>query len=75
MDKELAISQHVKASTLEEVNLGTDEEPRPVSVAKEMQPEEKMAMVELLKEYKDVFMNQIKSRHQKVRRQVIIYIM
>ena len=55
MDKELAISQHVKASTLEEVNLGTDEEPQPVSVAKEMQPEEKMAMVELLKEYKDVF--------------------
>ena len=33
---------------LEEVNLGTGEAPKPVKVAKEMQPGEKLAMVELL---------------------------
>ena len=55
MERELVVSQHVKASTLEEVNLGTTEEPWHVSVAKEIRPVEKMTLVELLKEYKDVF--------------------
>ena len=36
LEKELGVSQCVKASTLEEVNLGTVEEPRPVSLDKEM---------------------------------------
>ena len=36
---------------LEEVNLGTGETPKPVNVAKEMQPAKKLAMVELLKEF------------------------
>ena len=51
LEREMAVSQRVKASQLEEVNLGTDEETRPVHVAKEMPPEEKSAMVTLLKEF------------------------
>ena len=39
----MAVSQWVKASQLEEVNLGTNEEARPVQVAKEMPREEKSA--------------------------------
>ena len=55
LERELAISQKVKASHLEEVNLGTNEAPKPVNVAKELPREEKMAMIELLKEFRDVF--------------------
>ena len=51
----MVVSQRVKASQLEEVNVGTDEETRLVHVAKEMPPEEKSAMVTLLKEFRDVF--------------------
>ena len=51
----MAILQHVKASTLEEVILGTIKEPHLVNVAKEIPLEEKTAMVVLLKEFKDVF--------------------
>ena len=51
LEQELAISQKVKASHLEEVNLGTNEAPKPVNVAKELPREEKMAMIELLKEF------------------------
>ena len=40
---------------MEEVNLGTGEESKPVNVAKEMPPEENSAMVALLKEFRDVF--------------------
>ena len=55
LEREMAISQRVNASQLEEVILGTGEETRPVHVAKEMPPEEKSAMVALLKEFWDVF--------------------
>ena len=47
----MAISKQVRASQLEEVNLGTGEESKPVNVAKEMPPSEKSAMVSLLKEF------------------------
>ena len=40
---------------MEEVNLGSTSKPRLVQIAKEMVPKEKMTMVELLTEYKDVF--------------------
>ena len=55
LEREMAISQRVNASQLEEVILGTGEETRPVHVAKEMPPEEKSATVILLKEVWDVF--------------------
>ena len=51
----MAVSQWVKASQLEEVNLGTEEAPKPVNIEKEMQPREKVAVVESLKEFWDVF--------------------
>ena len=51
----MAVSQRVKASQLEEVNLGTGEEACPVHVAKEMSSEDKSAMITLLKEFRDVF--------------------
>ena len=55
LEKELAVSQRVKASQLEEVNLGTAEDARPVHIAKEMTPERKTAMITLLKEFREVF--------------------
>ena len=54
-EHELAISQHVKASTLKEIDLGRIEEPRPIKITKELMPIEKSAMVALLTEYKDIF--------------------
>ena len=51
----MAVSRRVKASQLEEVDLRTTEESKPVNVVKEMPLEEKMAMIELLKEFRDVF--------------------
>ena len=45
----------MKASQLEEVDLGTWDAPKAVYVAKEMVPEEKEATIELLKEFRDVF--------------------
>ena len=44
----MTISQRVKASQLEEVDLGTEDKPRPVNVAKEMPKDENKAMIELL---------------------------
>ena len=49
------MSQHVKASTLEEVNLRMIKGPRSVNVAKEMPPEEKTTMVVVLNEFKEIF--------------------
>ena len=51
----MAVSQQVKASKLEEFNLETSEALRPINVAKEMPPNEKTTMIELLKEFSDVF--------------------
>ena len=55
LEKEMTISQQVKASQLEEVDLGTKDKPRPVNVAKEMPNDEKIAMIELLTNFRDVF--------------------
>ena len=55
LEREMAVSQRVKASQLEEVNLGTTNEARPVHIAKEMTPDNKTAMIALLKEFHDVF--------------------
>mgnify|MGYP000146696510 CR=1 FL=1 len=51
----MTVSQRVKGSLLEEVNLGTGEEARPVHIAKEMSLENKMTIITLLKEFWDVF--------------------
>ena len=55
LERGMERSQRVKASTLEEVNLGSILEPRALQVAKEMMPKAKDAMVEPLTEYKDIF--------------------
>ena len=55
LEKEMTISQRVKASQLEVVDLGTTDKPRTVNVAKELPKEEKKAMVALLTDFKDVF--------------------
>ena len=55
LEKEMTISQRVKASQLEEVDLGTTDKPRPVNVAKEMPHAEKKAMTALLTDFRDVF--------------------
>ena len=55
VEREMAMSQRVKASQMEEVNLGTTDEARPVHITKEMTPDNKMAMITLLKEFRDVF--------------------
>jgi len=39
----------------ETINLGTDEEPRSVRIGTTLSPSERTAMIELLKDYKDVF--------------------
>ena len=55
LEQEMAVSQRVKASQLEEVNLSTDGVPKLLNVTKELPREEKRAMIELLKEFQDVF--------------------
>ena len=54
-EKEMEISRRVTASPLEDVNIGTRSEPRLLSIAKELAPDQKQAMIALLTEYKDVF--------------------
>ena len=51
----MTISQRVKVSQLEEVDLGTENKQRPVNVVKEMPKDEKKAMKELLMYFRDVF--------------------
>ena len=55
LEREMVVSQRVTASQLEDVDLKTSEGPKPMNVAKEMPLGEKMAMIELLKEFRDVF--------------------
>ena len=55
LEREMVVSQRAKASQLEEVDLGTEEKPKPVNVAKEMPRDDKKAMVELLTSFRDVF--------------------
>ena len=40
---------------MEEINVGTTEVPRLLSIAKDLMPNEKTAMTELLREFKDIF--------------------
>ena len=53
--KEMEISCRVTASALEEVNIGTTEVPRLLSIARDLTSGEKRAMTELVWEYRDVF--------------------
>ena len=55
LDRELVISQQVKASTLEEVNLSSSTEPRTLKIAKDLASEERSALLGLLTKYQDVF--------------------
>ena len=51
----MEISRRVTTSELEEINIGTSSEPRLLSIAKELLPDQKKSMIALLIEYKDVF--------------------
>ena len=51
----MEISQCMKASILEEANIETIDDPRPISIAKELKLIDKVAMIMLLKDYYDVF--------------------
>ena len=55
LEREMTISQRLKAYLFEEVDLGTNEKPTPVNMAKEMPRDEKKVMVELLTNFRDVF--------------------
>ena len=54
-ERELAISQRVKASTLEMINLGSDENPRTLQIANNLPTGERASLVRLLTDYQDVF--------------------
>ena len=54
-DREMEVSPRITASTLKVINMGIAEEPRPISVAKDLPSSDKAAMIELLREYKEVF--------------------
>ena len=48
--------QVVAEEKLEEINLGSDlQEPRPISISSQLSEKEKLELILLLKEYKDVF--------------------
>ena len=55
LDRKVAISQRVKGSTLENVNLGSPSEPRTVKIAKDLATSDRSALIGLLTEYQDVF--------------------
>ena len=50
----MEISECVKASTLEEVNLGMLNDPHTVSITKELKSFDKATMIVLRKEYQDI---------------------
>ena len=52
---ELAISDWVKASTLESLNLGSDENPRTLQITNNLPVGERAALIRLLTDYQDVF--------------------
>ena len=54
-ERELAMSQRVKASTLETINLGLDENPRTLQIANNLPTGERASLVRLLTDYQDVF--------------------
>ena len=53
--RELAISQWVKASTLETINLGSDENPCTLQIANNLPTGERESLVRLFTDYQDVF--------------------
>ena len=56
MEREMQDSQRIHASSLEEVKLADNNtEPRKVLIAKEMYSTDKTRLVELLQQYKDMF--------------------
>ena len=54
-DREMEVSRRVVATELEEVNMGTPEEPRTLSIARNLSPSTKTSLIRLLSEYRDVF--------------------
>jgi hypothetical protein len=55
LERELAVSQRVRPTELEELNLGTAEEPRNVLISKELDAEFKEQLTNVLRSYKDEF--------------------
>jgi hypothetical protein len=55
LERELAVSQRVRPTELEQLNLGTAQEPRNVLIAEGLDPEFKEELTHVLKTYKDVF--------------------
>jgi hypothetical protein len=55
LEQEVAVSQRVRATEPEELNLGTIEEPRNVLVAKELDDEFKEQLTNVLRVHKEVF--------------------
>jgi hypothetical protein len=55
LERELVVSQRVRPTELEELNLDTVEEPRNVLIAKELDEEFKEQLTHVLRTYKDVF--------------------
>ena len=54
-EQEMEISWQATTSMMEKINVGSVEAPRPLSIAKDPMPTEKIGMIDLLWEYKDVF--------------------
>ena len=54
-ERKLIISQRAKASTLETINLGSDETPRTLQIANKLPAGERATLVRLLIDYQDVF--------------------
>ena len=54
-ERELTISLQVKASTLESLNLGSDENPRTLQIANNLPADERSTLILLLTDYQDVF--------------------
>ena len=54
-ERELAISERVKASTLESLNLGSEEKPRTLKIAYNLLPDRRSVLIWLLTKYPDVF--------------------
>ena len=52
---EMEISRRVAATELEEIKVGTTDDPRTISIAKNLPPTTRTTMLTLLGEYRDVF--------------------
>ena len=54
-EHKMEISRRVATTELEEINVGTTEDPRTLSIAKNLSPTTRSTMIMLLQEYRDVF--------------------